>query len=169
MRWQRDRDRVKKFPISLLILTALAAWGGAWAATCSTSATGVAFGSYDRLGALPLDSTGTVTVICNSLLGLGLEAVNYQIRLSAGGSGSFTARRMSSGGNTLNYNLYTDSAHLSVWGDGTGATSISTDGYSFNLLSGPKTKNYTVYGRMSVGQNVPAGAYSDSITVTVSY
>ena len=71
---------------------------------------------------------------------------------------------MTSGSNLLSYNLYTDSARTSVWGDGTGST---------NTIGGTGTggsQAVTVYGRVSLGQTgVPAGSYADTVAVTITY
>ena len=135
-------------------------------ATCSTSATSLAFGGYNPFSVTALDSTGTVTVSC-SLGGLLSLLVSYQIKLSAGGSGTFSPRRMSSGANTINYNLYTTSGRTTVWGNGTGGTGTVSDGYLLGL--GTTVRNYTVHGRVPALQNARSGSYLDSITVTVEY
>ena len=57
--------------------------------------------------------------------------------------------------------------NTTVWGDGTGGSSKLTDGYLLGLITVIKT--YTVYGRIPARQNIPAGAYADTITVTVNY
>jgi len=141
------------------------------------SATGVAFGAYNRLSMASADSTGTVTAQCTGGGGLlSAENVSYTIQLNAGSSGSFSPRMMASGANLLNYNLYTTSARTTIWGNGSGGT--STIGGAFTLgtcalfvLCSNETESrpHTVYGRIPAGQNVPAGSYSDTITVTVTY
>lgn len=136
------------------------------AANCSVSATVLAFGSYNPFSATPRDSTGTVTVSC-TLGGLLSLLVSYEIKLSTGGSGSFSPRRMSSGANTLNYNLYTTSGRTTVWGNGSGGTGTVSDGYLLGL--GTTVRNYTVHGRVPALQNARVGGYLDSITVTVEY
>lgn len=135
-------------------------------ASCSASANATAFGVYSPFSAGPTDSAGNVQVQC-SLLGLLSLSVSYTIALSPGSSGSFASRRMSSGANTLNYNLYVDAARTAVWGDSSGASLSVTDGYLLGLLT--VTRNYSVYGRVSARQNVPPGSYGDVITVTVNY
>ena len=63
--------------------------------------------------------------------------------------------------------MYTDPTRLLVWGDGsTGSHTVSD---SYLALLTPTTKHYTVYGRVPGGQNKPAGTYSDTVTVTVTY
>lgn len=135
------------------------------AATCNVSATTVGFGGYDTLSPLNDDATGTVTVSCSG--GLISLLVSYNILLSKGGAGTYTPRRMASGSNTLNYNLYTNITRTTIWGDGTGGSSIVSDGYLVGLFV--VTRNYTVYGRIPALQNVASGSYVDTITATVNY
>ncbi|MFN3397663.1 MAG: spore coat U domain-containing protein [Sulfurimicrobium sp.] len=135
-------------------------------ASCTVSATGVAFGNYSFSNPAATDAAGNVQVSC-SLLGLISLLVSYDILLSPGGSGSYTPRKMTSGANELQYNLYTNAGRSVVWGDGTGGTSIVSDGYLLGI--GTTVRNYLVYGRLPAGQNAPAGAYGDTITVTVNY
>lgn len=146
------------------LAVALIAPAQCWAVSCNASAQAVAFGNYDPLSIVPNDSTGQVSVTCTNLLSL---FVNYTISLSTGVSGSYSSRQMASGSNRLNYNLYTDLTHLFVWGDGTSGTSQISAGFLVVLLG--ITANHTVYGRIPARQNAAVGAYSDVITVTVSY
>jgi spore coat protein U-like protein len=127
---------------------------------CDVSATSVAFGSFNTLTGSTVDSTGTITVTCN-------KAIPYTIGLSPGGSGTYSPRSMTNGGNQLAYNLYSDAGYSQVWGDGTGGSSRVSD--SIDLRFG--FKNHTVYGRipLSTQRSAVAGSYSDSITVTVTY
>jgi spore coat protein U-like protein len=135
------------------------------AATCSASATTLAFGSYSPLSLTPLDSTGDITVTC-SLGGVVSLLVTYTIKLSTG-SGTYAARRLGSGGNTLAYNLYTTLLHTTAWGDGSGGSGTVSDFYLLGV--GTTARTYTVYGRIPAQQNARGGSYSDSITVTVDY
>lgn len=135
------------------------------AQTCNTSATPTAFGTYNPLSPLAVTTTGTVNVSCSALISL---LVNYTITLSAGSSGTYAARTMASGGNHLTYNLFTDTAHTTIWGDGSGGTGTVTDGYLLQVLF-PVSRNYSVYGRLSALQNVAPGTYADTIFVTVTY
>lgn len=138
--------------------------------TCSVSANGVAFGAYDPLSGDDRDSTGSVTVECTRLP-LGSLTVNYEVRLNAGNRGSFTPRAMSAGADTLEYNLYTDPTRTTTWGDGSSGTVSQSGSLSWGLggLYGTKTQSFTTYGRIFGAQFVPAGTYSDTITVTVLY
>ncbi|WP_305906963.1 spore coat U domain-containing protein [Methylomarinum sp. Ch1-1] len=129
-------------------------------AVCSVNNPSLAFGSFSPLTGNTVDSTGTITVTCI------LQLSSYTIALSPGGSGTYNPRSMTSGGNTLEYNLYTDAGYSQIWGDGTGG-SVSVDGGSALLGS----RNHTVYGRipLSTQRGASVGSYSDSITVTITY
>ncbi|MCA0403676.1 MAG: spore coat U domain-containing protein [Proteobacteria bacterium] len=135
--------------------------------TCTTSATGLAFGSYNPLLNVNVDNMNTVSVTCSALI-VGLD-VSYVIALNPGLNGSFTtSRRMKNGtSNFLNYNIYTTTARTVVWGDGTSSTATISDAYLLNLLS--VTRNYTAYGRIPSAQNPIPGSYTDTVTVTVTY
>jgi spore coat protein U-like protein len=134
--------------------------------TCSVSATDVGFGNYSPLDTSPVDSTGNVRVSC-SLLGLLSLLVSYRIYLGTGAAGGYTPRMMYKGTDPLNYNLYTNSARTTIWGDGSGGTSYVSYGYLLGLTT--VRIDYTVYGRLPAEQNVAPGLYSDTITVTVEY
>lgn len=123
---------------------------------CTISATSVSFGSYNVFTGTPLDATGTVTYQCL----LGLQIV---ITLGRGSSPVFIPRTMRKGTESLNYNLYRDSTRMTVWGDGTGGTSTLTAA----ALLLPVT--VSVFGRVPARQDVSAGAYSDTVIVTVIF
>jgi spore coat protein U-like protein len=121
--------------------------------TCTLNVQSVLFGTYDTFSALHLESTGNVEVTC-------VLTTAYTIALSPG-NGSYTPRVMNSGVHSLTYNLYTDATRTTIWGDGTGGTSM----VSGNAISA----NHTIYGRVPAGQNVNVGSYSDSLVVTITF
>lgn len=135
---------------------------GAPADACTISATGVVFGTYDPRAAGPDDGTGSIDIACHP------SDQSLTIALSTGGSGSFSARRMSSGPAQLDYNLYTGSSRTIVWGDGSGGTSTVTltEGY---VSGGRRRFSADIFGRIPALQNVPAGSYVDTIVVTVTF
>lgn len=135
------------------VVAALVLVAGPVRAACDVSSAGVSFGAYDTFGSTSLDGTGSITVTCD---------VAYALTLSSG-AGSYAGRTMASGGATLDYNLYVDSGHTLVWGDGSGGSS------SVAGAGSASPEDYTVYGRIPAHQNVPAGSYSDSIVVTLSF
>lgn len=162
--------------LAISLLLGLLGSPSAWAAaTCWVSSTPLSFGSYDRMDILPNDSQATVTLSCqeDAFVGLG-EVVNYTISLDTGASASFSPRTMQNGPHNLNYNLYTDPTRLLIWGDGTGGTNTVQGSLAVPLCiiivgCAIVTAEPSVYGRIPTAQNVAAGSYSDTITVTVSY
>lgn len=148
---QRPRSALCAF------LLGLVAWWVASpvaAATCGMNVQGVAFGNYDFQSSQNLDSVGHVTVSCD-------VSATYSIALSPGLTGTFGSRIMQNGAHQLTYNLYTDLAHVSVWGDGTG-NSMTVSGNGTNV-------DYPVYGSVPAGQNPYVGSYSDVVTVVLSF
>lgn len=102
----------------------------------------------------------TVTVSCVRAIDT-LPA--FVVSLSRGSSPTYTPRTMTSGANTLTYNIYNQAAFTTIWGDGTGGTATRPYGGGGNSAAG------IGYGRIPAGQYVAAGAYLDTITVTVTY
>lgn len=147
-----------------ITLAALAAFfcpaAHALALSCSVTATAVAFGTYTPLTSAP--STGTITITCLSVVGPSPATIT----LSAGASNSFAPRKMASGGNTLSYNLYQDSARSVIWGDGTGGSMAETLNLTQGVLGATTTA--TVYGLIP-SQDPAPGVYADTIMVTVAY
>jgi spore coat protein U-like protein len=137
---------------------------GASGMSCLVAATGVNFGVYNPLSGAPNAATGTVTVTCDVLVGV---LASWTVALNTGNSGSFSPRRLGSGASQLTYNLYTSAAYSSIWGDGSGTTTLVSDQRS--LIVGSNISSYTVYGRIPAGQDAAAGTYLDTIVVTVDY
>ena len=133
-------------------------------ANCTISTSALAFGSYDPVSAnasAALDGTGGVTVTCTNgaaatiTLGQGTNA-------TIGSNDAAPLRRLKdSGTNYISYSLYQDSGRSAVWGN-TAGTGVSHTG------SGAATA-ISVYGRISAGQNLPAGSYSDTVVATVTF
>lgn len=135
--------------------------------SCNVSTTSVAFGSFNPLAIANTDSTGTVKVSCGGVVGL---AIPYQVDLGKGVTGSYAARRMTSTGNPLTYNLYTDNSRTQIWGDGTAGTVTVTGNIGLDIGGTSPPVTYTVYGRIPGAQTstVP-GTYGDSVSVTLTY
>ena len=143
-------------PVAALLASNAFAQGGA---ACTISTTSVNFGSYNVFNGSALDSTGTITYNCNA------AAKNISVSLSKGASSTYSPRTMTKGGELLGYNLFRDAARTTIWGDGTSGTSVYLD------ASPPKDTNVnvTVYGQVSPGQDVSAGAFSDTISATINF
>jgi len=134
-----------------------------WASCTVSISQSVNFGNYNPFSLTEVDTTGTINLSCSGLV----EADLYQISLNQGSYGSFSARQMANSANRLNYNLYTDTAHTTVWGDGTSGTSIQS-GTCLVILN-TCSASQTVYAKIPAQQNVAVGGYADSVTVTVNY
>jgi spore coat protein U-like protein len=150
-----------------LVLSLIAARAEA-VVSCTVTATGPAFGIYNPLAGAALDSNGNLAVTCTLLSG-GTTSVTPQVRLSTGASGSYSPRTMISGVQALNYNIYFSAAYAQVWGDGTGGSFYGVA--TLTLTPGNPTQQATgvLYGQIPSGQDVRAGAYLDTIVVTVTY
>ena len=130
--------------------------------SCLVVATPLVFGNYSSSSATPTDATSTVTATCTA-------GTPYTVALDSGTTSGATvaARALANLALTtdqLNYNLYTNAGHSTLWGDGTSST--VTQG---NNNPGVTPDIYTVYGRIPVHQNVSALAYTDLVTVTLTY
>lgn len=149
----------------LFLILACAVPLDARAQTCSASTTALAFGTYDVTLSSPTDTTATISVSCGSTISL---LVGYTITLSTGSSGTYSARTMPGPNSTaLSYQIYTDNGRSVVWGNGSGTTGSVSDGYLLGI--GTITHSFTAYGRITARQAVSAGAFVDSVTITVTY
>ena len=163
----RVRRRVRSVGVCVAAATVLVASPASYALlqSCSVSASGVSFGPYDPSSSQANTATGTVTVSCSVTL-IGLLA-SWTLSLSPGSSASYTSRSLVNGASTLQYNLFNTPSYSTVWGNGSGATGVVSDGAP--LLIGNNSYTYTVYGRIPPLQDVRTGSYSDSIVVTIDY
>jgi spore coat protein U-like protein len=130
-------------------------------ATCAIRADALAFGSYDPIAGGQLDATASVAVTCTK----GATAtitLDQGEHAAPGSSDAAPLRRMTAGGAFLTYELYTDAARASAWGN-TAAT-----GQAFVAASSAPAA-LTVYGRIAGRQDVPAGQFSDVVVATVSF
>jgi spore coat protein U-like protein len=122
----------------------------------------MAFGNYNAASPTAATANATITVACVNPAN---DLDPFTIALSKGSSATYSPRTLTSGANTLNYNIYTTSGFTSIWGDGTGGTVT----VNYNGAGNPNSLTYTAYGRVPAGQYVAAGSYADTITVTVTY
>jgi len=126
---------------------------------CVVSTTAIAFGNVDVTSGANVDGTGGLSVTCTS-------GTIWSATAGAGaGTGATNSvRKMASGANLLNYALYTNSARTTLWGDG------DADGAAFTGTGSGSAQASIIYGRVPSGQSsVPAGAYADTVVVTVTY
>ena len=127
---------------------------------CTISTTALAFGSYDPVvanAAANLDGTGIVTVACT-------KGAPTTVGLGLGTNASGSVRRMTDGSsNYLTYELYQDSGRTTVW-DNSGAGLLTPA-----VAPSKAARNFTVYGRVTSNQDVPAGSYNDTVVATVNF
>ena len=150
----------------LVFLLVLAPGVVAAATTCSFSSTpAMSFGAYDDSSASPTDATTSIVVSCARNGGPTPTNATLQIGTSVG-SGLIATRSMRSGANVMNYNLYRDSGRTQVWGQTLG---VDTSFTSITVPNnGSASGTLVIYGRIPALQNVPTGAYSDSVQITIS-
>ena len=122
--------------------------------SCSLTGGTLSFGTYTSGQTGNLDTDGQIA-FANCPTG------NLVFELDGGGSGSITARRMRSGSNELGYQLYRNSNRTAQFGTGSNAYT------EIRLVAGGGT--IPVYGRITGGQTVPAGSYTDTVNVTLTF
>ncbi len=125
----------------------------------------MAFGAYDDSSATPTDATTSIVVSCARVGGPTPVNATLQVGASAG-SGLIATRSMRSGASIMNYNLYRDSGRTQVWGQTSGVDTSSLSITVSNNSSASGT--FVIYGRIPALQNVPVGAYSDTVQITIS-
>lgn len=124
---------------------------------CIVSAGSLDFGNYNASSMSANTSTANIAVTCTN-------STSYEVALDAGGGSgaTTTTRRLSAGGDTLQYQLFRDSGYSQNWGNTSGSDVAAGTGTG-------SVVNLTVYGRIAAGQYRTPGAYSDTVTVTVTY
>jgi spore coat protein U-like protein len=131
---------------------------------CLVSSADLAFGNYTpNTGALA--GSSAITVRCT-------KTTPYTVSLNAGttAGGALAQRLLANGANTLQYNLFTSAALTTIFGDGTGGT--GTIAGTGNGVAAASAQTVTVFGSLpdnTTNQNATPGAYTDQITVTVTY
>lgn len=125
------------------------------------SASSLTFASYDPSQAVAQNSTSTITVRCTN-------TTPFNIGLSAGNgpNANTTTRVMTSGGNNLNYALYSDSAQTHTWGNTIGTDTVASTGQG---MAPANAIIKTVYGQIPYQPGTVPGNYTDTVTVTVTY
>lgn len=162
------RQTKRGWPRALMALLPLAALAPAPAhaadgASCSLSATPLAFGDYAPASTRPSDFTASITVTCAAL---GATTVPIHGTVGLIGAAGASARQLANGARRMRYQLYLDPARTVPWGYGGGTVSISS-------VVGPTTpirQTLTVYGRILARQSgAQVGNYADQIVVVLNY
>ncbi|MGH8076154.1 MAG: Csu type fimbrial protein [Lysobacter sp.] len=126
--------------------------------SCSIVAGDLSFGMAHSLGG-GVDGSAALGVTCT-------EGTPYAVALSGGtGTSDVGHRRMGRNGvhgaDDVAYQLYSDSGHARIWGDGVGQTVTGVG------TGTPVT--HPVFGRVASQATPLPGAYHDTVTATVSY
>ena len=144
--------------------TATMAVSTAVSMSCTIAAGAMTFASYDPTAAADNDATATITSTCTAG-GAAVITMGQGDRSRIGSTDSIPLRAMYSGGDAgehLLYELYSDSAGGTVWGN--------TEGSGKAITADGTAQNFTAYGRIPKNQTgVSAGAFSDSVAVTLTY
>lgn len=125
--------------------------------TCRiTLASDLNFGSVGSLSA-EKPGTSTITVRCPA-------GTSWWLGLDNGANASGSTRRMAGpGGRFVTYELYKDSDHKERWGN------VGDDRAKGAGAGEASPKSLTVYGLVPAQASAPAGNYSDTVIVTLTY
>ena len=127
-------------------------------AVCEITASNLGFGVYNAQAGSPLLGTTLLRATCT-------PNSSYQIGLNEGTSPGATVnqrRMVSASTSVLNYQLYSDSARSSIWGNTPGTDTVTGVGTGL-------PQDHTVFGAIPTAQVVPAEEYADTITVRIYY
>ena len=143
-----------------LVLLAMLIPSQAAAQSCSVSMTNLAFGNINVLPGTVVDTTATVTINCSGGPGNGGQRIC--ISIGCGSACDSTSRKLSSGGNTTRYDLYSDSNRTTLWGSW--HTGYDTTGVQLDVAKNSVT-NVPVYARFLASQQTAAtGTYTSSFS-----
>jgi spore coat protein U-like protein len=125
--------------------------------SCGVTALPLAFGTYSPTQSTNTTAQTTVVVTCTN-------GTPYNVGLNAGGGTGATvaSRKLTSGSNLLTYSLYSDTGYSTVWGNTIGTNTVTGTGTGLS-------QTINVYGSITALQTVPAGSYTDSVTVSLTY
>jgi len=125
------------------------------------TATPMNFGSTFNAPA-PLQASASITVNI-------LSGTAYNITIDAGLNIAGERRVTNGAGNFRSYLLYKDATRTQLWGD-SDFTATYAAGSSLAATGTGATQTFTVYADSpGVAAQLPAGIYSDAVTVTVNY
>jgi spore coat protein U-like protein len=132
---------------------------------CTITTTPVAFGNYDPLSASPDNNSGTVVITCT-------RGAATTVTLGDGNNFNVT-RRMISGANFLNYELFQPPTTV----PGAACTYVSPvrwgllGGQIFTPGAAPSkaARTYNVCGQITAGQDLAAATFNDTVVATVNF
>lgn len=129
----------------------------------SVSASAVQFGTFPfGVGQPNLTAEGSISVVCGA-------GTAYTVTLDAGLGGVSGVRNMRLTGapsQDIAYNLYSNQARTVLWG---GAGGVQNSSAVSGTMGAGGTATHVVYASASYTTGLPAGVYSDTVAVTVTY
>jgi len=131
--------------------------------SCTITAGAMTFASYDPTASADNDTTATITSTCTAG-GAAVITMGQGNNPQSGSSATTPLRAMSDGGEVpeiLLYELYSDSAGGTAWGD--------TDATGKGITADGTAQAFTAYGRIPKNQTVSSGTFNDSVLVTLTY
>ncbi|WP_266168438.1 Csu type fimbrial protein [Dyella subtropica] len=139
------------------LLMSLLLWAGAAKAqSCTATPTDIAFGSVSPISGAAISGSSTVAVNCTWPLISAQPFVQVCLNLNAS-----SPRLLSNGSNTMQYDLYLDSAHSQSWGASATAISLSIPKPLLGTTAG---QSVTYYGLIGANQlTVPSVANSNTV------
>jgi spore coat protein U-like protein len=144
--------------------TAAMAVSAAVSMSCTITAGAMTFASYDPTAAADNDATATIESTCTAG-GAAVITMSQGGRAQPGSTDAIPLRAMFNGSEgapeELNYQLYSDSAGGTVWGN--------TEGSGKAITADGTAQNFTAYGRIPKNQTVSSGTFNDSVLVTLTY
>ena len=138
-------------------------------ASCTIAATPVAFGAYNPTSATDLYSTGTVTIAC---VKGSTPVVSLSNGLNPGAIAGERSMKHATAADLINYVLYKPTSTAPNAACSTNASDVwATDpAQRFTPTGFALTgSTYNVCGKVIAGQDVQAGAYSDTVIATVEF
>ncbi len=127
---------------------------------CTVTSSPVDFSQVNATAGLAIDGLGGISVVCTM-------GTPWVASADKGSSSTATvAARQLTGtpGGKLNYGLFTESTHTTIWGDGTAATATLSD------TGTGVAQDRVIYGEIAASQTgAPAGNYTDTVGVSVVY
>ena len=116
--------------------------------------------------ARPEELTDAMTLVQRAVTALTAEyrAEGFNVGLNQGttSGGTVAIRKLTSGSATLDYLLFSDSGRTANWGNTVGTDTVAKTGNG-------SAQSTTVYGRIPAQTSPAPGAYSDTVTVTVTF
>lgn len=117
---------------------------------------------FSNIDVTSIQNAGSIMVRCTpkTNVTLGIDS-----GLNSGGAiGTGRLMKLTTGTNTLKYQLYQDSNRSTIWGNG------SNGGQTLMVVSDGSVQKIDIYARLFASASLPAvGQYNDTVLITVSY